>query len=130
MNFVMDSGSMKLNISRIVSSATMFFLVFSLTACSTQSMQVAGTKTHLLKFKENNVLPVEVSELLTGSAHDVSLLLLSGPNQGRNMTAGTTYFAASGRLCRKVVLIGQGAPENYIACKLEPAAWKLIRTAI
>ncbi|BBB25103.1 hypothetical protein [Amphritea japonica] len=120
---------MKLNTYGMFPAVVAIIFVSFLTACSTQTMQLSGANNHLSSPKEGSVLPVDVSALLTDSMRDVSLLLSSGPNQGRNMTAGIPYFAASGRLCRKVVLIGEGVVDNYIACKIESTVW-ILRQAV
>lgn len=122
----MDSGLMKLNTSRIVSSTVVLFL----TACSTQPVEFANTAAPLLNPDAAYLLSADVSQTLSASMLDVALLIPAGLNQGKHLAAGPTYFAASGRLCRKVVLSDHDVKKNHIACKTKSTIWELKRAAI
>jgi hypothetical protein len=121
---------MKFNTSRLVNATVLFFLASYLTACSSQSMQLSGTSSSALKIAADSSLLKEVSEILTGNSGDVSFLIPSGPRQGKKLTAGKTYFAASGRFCRKILIRDDFSQERYVACNAEPARWELIPVAM
>ncbi|WP_290702981.1 hypothetical protein [Amphritea sp.] len=121
---------MKLNTSRIVNSIVLFFLVTFLAACTSQPKHSSGTDSLALTFAADSTLLEEVSEILTSNSEELSFLIPSGPRQGKALTAEVTYFAASGRFCRKVEIRDSLSKELYIACKADAAMWELTPVAI
>ncbi|MBN1008300.1 DVU3141 family protein [Amphritea pacifica] len=75
---------------------------------------------------DNNVLPQEVGQVLTDNSQDLSLAIPSGMFQGKNLMANATYFAASGRSCRKVVISDNLSQRHYLACTVKDSRWELI----
>lgn len=130
MNLVTDSGSMKLNTPCILSATVVLVLVSILTACSTQPMQFSGSEASELTTRAVNVLPVEINQTLTANSQDFSVLISSGLNKNRNLTASATYFAASGRFCRKLAISDDVTDEQYIACSAKAAEWEIVRINI
>ncbi|WP_299195338.1 hypothetical protein [uncultured Amphritea sp.] len=122
---------MKLNNSRIVNSTAVLFSVVFLTACTSQPLHRSGEVSSSPEVGFENVLPADVNEILAGNQQDLSLLISSGSLQGKNLTAGATYFAASGRFCRKVVISDDLSKERFVACTdPESTRWELISVAI
>lgn len=118
---------MVLNVSHIVRPVAVFILMLFLGACSIQSTQSTETETSLFTSSTDNELPVEIHELLTANSQDVSALIPSGLNEKRHLTASNTYFAASGRYCRKVVISDDLADEQYVACSVKADEWEFSR---
>lgn len=117
---------MALNVSQIVKPVAVIISMLFLAACSSQSTQSSSMQ----RSGAESVLPVEINELLTANSQDVSVVISSGLNKNRNLTASATYFAASGRFCRKIVISDDLADEQYIACSAEARGWELVRIII
>ncbi|WP_428033901.1 DVU3141 family protein [Amphritea sp.] len=79
---------------------------------------------------DNNVLPQDVSQVLTDNSQDLSLAIPTGMYQGKNLMANATYFAASGRSCRRVVISDNLSQRNYLACTVDDTQWELIPVTI
>lgn len=127
----MDSRLMKLNTTSIVKTASVFFLVSLLAACSSQSVKLTQADSSLfMSTNTGSALPVEVSGILTESPQDLLLVIPSGPLMGKSLSVGSTYFAASGRQCRKADLIDRNTEERYVACLSESGKWVLIQASI
>jgi hypothetical protein len=120
---------MKLNTARIVNSVVALFLVTFLSACTPQAMHKAGSGDSF-QTSINNVLSRDVSQVLMDNSQDLSLVIPSGMFQGKNLMANATYFAASGRSCRKVVISDNLSQRHYLACTINDARWELIPATI
>lgn len=121
---------MKQNTTRLINAATLCLLVTFLTACSSQSMQAFGIKNSVVNVDAENILPPEVSDMLTSTPQDISILISSGSMQGKTLMVGPTYFAASGRVCRKANISESLLAERYVACQAESGHWILTQSAI
>ncbi|SEQ95504.1 common-antigen outer membrane protein [Amphritea atlantica] len=117
---------MKLSTARIVNSVVVLFLVTFLSACTPQAMHKAGPGDSFQTSVDNNVLPRDVSQILSDNSQDFSLTIPAGMFQGGNLMANATYFAASGRSCRRVVISDNLSQRHYLACTVNDTQWELI----
>lgn len=121
---------MKVSNTRSVNASALFFVVSFLSACSMQPMTQSQNQFSSVMPAYSDALPEQVSSLLTENKQDVSITIPSGIYQDKTLVAGTTYFAASGRLCRQVLISDQSTKEKHIACRSEAASWQLIRAVM
>lgn len=121
---------MKVSSARLVNTSALFFVVLFLSACSMQSVTQLQNKSASVMSPDSDVLPEKVDSLLTENNQDISITIPSGIYQDKTLIAGSTYFAASGRQCRKVVISDQSTKETHIACRSETANWQLVRAVI
>ncbi|WP_261845142.1 DVU3141 family protein [Aliamphritea ceti] len=84
----------------------------------------------LLNADADNILPIDVSEILTTTSQDMSIVISSGSMEGQTLIVGPTYFAASGRFCRKADIDDNLQGERYVACRSESGHWVLTRATI
>lgn len=121
---------MKVSNTLLVKASALFFVVSFLSACSMQPMTQEQNQSSSVMPAYSNALPEQISSLLTENTQDVSITIPSGIYQDKALVAGATYFAASGRLCRQVVISDQSTKENYVACRSETASWTLVRAVM
>ena len=121
---------MKVSNTLLVKASALFFVVSFLSACSMQPMTQSQNQSSSAIPIYNDALPELVSSLLTENTQDVSITIPSGIYQDKTLMAGPTYFAASGRMCRQVLISDKEIKEKHIACRSELASWQLIRFVI
>lgn len=121
---------MKVSNTRLVNLTALFFVVLFLSACSMQPMTQSPKLLTSDMPAYSVALPVQVSRFLTENKQDASITIPSGLYRDKTLVAGSTYFAASGRQCRKVVISDQSTKETHIACRSETASWQLVRAVI
>lgn len=121
---------MKVSNTRLVNLSALFFVVSFLSACSMQPMTQSQYQLSSDMAVYNVALPVQVSRLLTENKQDVSVTIASGIYQDKTLEAERTYFAASGRPCRKVVISDHATKEKHIACRSDVANWQLVRAVM
>ncbi|WP_372600080.1 hypothetical protein [Amphritea sp.] len=121
---------MKVSNARLVNTSALFFVVLFLSACSMQSVTQLQNKSASVMSPDSDVLPEKVGSLLTENNQDISITIPSGIYQDKTLIAGMTYFAASGRLCRQVVISDQSTKEKHIACRSEATRWQLVRAVM
>lgn len=121
---------MNLSNTRLVNTSALIFFVSLLSACSTQSMTQSQTQLSSGSPAYSESLPEKVRNVLTKNKQDVSITIPSGIYQDKTLVAGPTYFAASGRLCREVLISDQTTKEKHIACRSGVASWQLVRAVM
>lgn len=76
-----------------------------------------------------SLLPVYISDVLSAQSGDLVLPVEQGRFSGTTLIAEGSYFAASGRTCRRVFFEGGGDEQRYIACQ-QDGSWQLVRSVI
>lgn len=126
----MECELIKVSNGRLFNSAAVFFVVSLLSACSSLPMTQSQNHVSSVMPAASSVLPAQVSDLLTENEQNVSVAILSGAYQDKTLIAGSAYFAASGRLCRKVLISDQMTKEKHVACKSDASSWTLVRSVM
>lgn len=75
------------------------------------------------------LLTPAVSHALTTQSADMSVSVMDGRFQGQLLQAGSVYFAASGRQCRKVRFTSDSTEQRFIACQ-QTERWVLVKPVI
>jgi len=78
---------------------------------------------------DSSPLPAAVNDALTAQSADLSVAIDQGPYAGRILIAEPSYFAASGRTCRRVTVESDEQTQPFVAC-LQGDQWQLVRAIL
>jgi hypothetical protein len=73
--------------------------------------------------QQGMLLPIDISEKLTANNADVALTV--NQSWAQTVEAEPSYFAASGRWCRRLTIVTSAQANAFTSCQLSNSQWLL-----